>query len=138
MPSVVIKPAPDLDQYVIWSTITDSPHAYGNRAEVVEMLRAGIRHGDRDDRSNPDAAIDRADEWGSSAYPLWGRGHWHDDTYVYAQAGFLRRKDLWQAAGLEHAGRRREILDLLTPLDDDEGGRRLAEARTVAGTTGTP
>jgi hypothetical protein len=123
----VIKPDRGRDEYVTWSTVTESPHGYGNRAEVVGLLRDGIRRHDAEDRANPEAAVDRADGWGSSAFPKWGFGHWDDESFIYQQAGSLPRDCLWRAAVLQCEGRGRDILDLLDPFEDDEGGAWLEE-----------
>jgi len=131
MPSVVIKPHPDRDEYVVWSTITERPYAGGNRAEILELLHDGIRR-DEGDRRNPDAAVERADRWGSSALPEWGFGHWDDEMFIYQQAGLLHRKDLWRATVLECEERDREVLDLLDPFGDDEGGEHLARCKAMA------
>lgn len=128
MPSVVIKTSPDEDRYVVWSTVTESPHAYGSRAEMADLLRAGIRGGDPGDRRNPEPVLARVDEHGSSDFAgCWG---WDDDEFVYKRAGWLRRQDLWAAAQLQCDRRERDLLDLLQPLEDDEEDRaRLAEVK---------
>lgn len=132
MPSVVIKPDRDRDEYVVWSTITETPHAYGDRAEMRDMLLDGVRRNDEEDRRNPDAALDRADRWGSSAFPQWGYGHWDDEGFIYQQAGWLHREDLAYAARLVCEERDREVLDLLDPFEDDEGGTHLARCKAIA------
>ncbi len=132
MPSVVIKPDRDRDEYVVWSTVTESPHGFGSRAEVVELLRDGIRRSD-EDRRDPESPVARADKWGSSAMPAWGEGHWGDDVFIYHQAGILRRHFLGRAARLLAAGRERDVLELLEPFEDEDGPERLAEAKRRAG-----
>ncbi len=132
MPSVVIKPDRVRDEYVIWSTVTESPHGYGSRAEVIELLRGGIRRNDAEDRANPEAAVARADVWGSSAFPEWGFGHWDDESFIYQQSGSLPRDCLWRASVLQCEERERDILDLLDPFEDDEGGAWLEERKRRA------
>lgn len=129
MPSVVIKPCRDRDEYVVWSTVTESPHGYGDRTEMAELLRGGIRRNDEQDRRNPEPALARADRYGSSAHPEWGEGHWGDDCWIYHQAGILRRSGLYRAAVLQCEGRERDILDLLEPFDDEDGPRILVHAK---------
>lgn len=132
MPSVVIKPDRGRDEYVVWSTVTESPHAYGNRAEMLELLRNGIRGSD-EDRADPEGPVRRAHHFGSSAMGGWTVGHWEDDCFIYRQAGILRRPDLHRAAVLQCEGRERDILDLLDPLEDDDDARRhLARLRDRA------
>lgn len=126
MPSVVIKPEAGSDTYVVWSTITESPHAYGTRQQVCAYLR--LRPGWQAD-DLPEDRVDRADRYGSSAYPRWGFGHWGDDTFIYRQTGLLHRRDLCRAVDLAVAGRERDLLDLLEPFDDDDGPQWLAECK---------
>ncbi len=132
MPSVVIKPDRDRDRYVVWSTVTESPHGYGTRDQVVELLRDGIRRSS-EDPADPYSPLDRADRNGSSAMGGWTEGHWDDDFFIYMQAGVLRRKDLWTAAVWLCEGRDRDVLDLLEPLEDDgdgfSGTERLKEVK---------
>ncbi len=126
MPSVVIKPARDRDEYVVWSTVTESPHGYGNRAQTMALLRSGIRG---TDAADPDLVLRNADHWGSSARSPWEFGHWDDTEVIYKQAGLLPRRRLYKAAVFQCAGRERTLLDLLTPLWDDDGVRHLARAK---------
>lgn len=125
MPSVVIKPDRDRDEYVVWSTVTESPHGYGSREQMARLLQSGIRN-DTDDVVDPTAALDRADRHGSSAMGGWTAGHWGHDRWgwIYQQVGWLARKDLWQAAVWQCEGRVRDILDLLEPLEDDDEMRQ--------------
>lgn len=124
MPSVVIKPARDRDEYVVWSTVTESPHGYGTREQMVGLLRAGMRGSD-EDRSDPETPVRNATHWGSSADARWAKGHWEDESFIYHQAGWLRRGDLFLAAQAMDGDGCREglIFDLLTPLEDDEEDR---------------
>ncbi len=122
MPSVVIKPVRDRDEYVVWSTVTESPHGYGNRAQMVELLRAGIRG---NDAADPEEVVRNATHWGSSARGGWTEGHWDDRSFIYHQAGWLHGRDLFLAAQAMDGDGCREglILDLLTPLEDDDEKR---------------
>lgn len=89
MPSYVVKADPDLDLYVLWSSIVDGPCESGTREEMVEIL---FFHDDAKYRF-PDAVrseiqerLDRADKNGTSA--MWPRegpdaeGGWEDDTFL--------------------------------------------------------
>ncbi len=122
MPSVVIKPTRDRDEYVVWSTVTESPHGYGNREQMVELLRAGIRS---NDAADPEEVVRNATHWGSSARDDWTEGHWDDEEFIYHQAGRLHRRDLFLAAQAMDGDGCREgrLLDLLTPLEDDDEDR---------------
>ncbi len=139
MPSVVIKPARGRDEFVVWSTVTESPHGYGNRTQMAELLQAGIRDNDPGDVVDPLAALDRADRNGSSAMGGWTEGHWgrNEWGWIYKQVGWVQRKDLWQAAVWQCEGRVREILDLLDPLEDDDEHRRLLAKRKRKTRNGT-
>ncbi len=122
MPSVVIKPARDRDEYVVWSTVTESPHGHGTRAQMLNLLRAGIRGNAEPDA---DTVLRRADHWGSSAMGGWTEGHWDDDEFIFHQAGWLHRRDLWRVASMMDGDGcpERDVLDLLTPLEDDADER---------------
>lgn len=78
MPSYIIKPEPDQDFYVIWSTIVDGPTEWGTRAEVEEHLLAeAARH----QAAETAQRFDRADETGSSAHER-GNGDWTDSGFT--------------------------------------------------------
>lgn len=60
------------DQFVEWSSSVDAPVTYVmSRAEAAKVLGCHDCPGCRCRRWS-DSAIDRADETGSSGYPLWG------------------------------------------------------------------
>lgn len=70
MPSYIIKPKRDEDFYVTYSTVVDSPTAFGSREDY------------ENDRTGEDR-IARAEEHGTSA--LWGNPPylgWHEDTIM--------------------------------------------------------
>lgn len=62
MPAYIIKPRPDEDFYLRWSTIVDAPTAWGTRAELTEALshygseEAAPGRFNRADRSGTSAA----------------------------------------------------------------------------------
>jgi hypothetical protein len=58
MGNFLMKPDPNEDFYVEWSTVTGDPIAYGDRKEFQEY----------DPERYKDARFDRADETGTSAY----------------------------------------------------------------------
>jgi hypothetical protein len=45
MGHTLVKPSPDADMYVIWSTYTDCPIFYGDRAETFQELGGYIPPG---------------------------------------------------------------------------------------------
>ena len=123
MPSVVIKPFRDRDEYVVWSTVTESPHGYGNRAEIVDLLRSGIRCNDVVD---PEEVARNATHWGSSARGGWTEGHWDDDGFIFKQIGWLPRAHLFEVArmmGAVGGCLLRDVLAFVEPFEDDEEDR---------------
>lgn len=76
MPRVIVKPSPDIDLYIDWSTVSDAPCRVGSREE---MLGGGI-----------DAErLDAADRNGSSANESWRAGWWRDKGFIV--------QDFWAA-----------------------------------------
>jgi hypothetical protein len=122
MPQVVVKPDRHRDEYVVWSTVTETPVTYGCRRYMTRWLAAN--DGRRSEESRPLRRLRRADRLGSSAYPEWGDGHWDDGGQIYEQRGWLRRRDLYRAAVLLCAGRESEVWDLLEPFEDETEVRR--------------
>jgi hypothetical protein len=125
----VIKPARDRDEYVVWSTVTESPHGYGDRAQVVELLRAGIRGSD-EDRQDPETPVRNAHHWGSSARGGWTEGHWDDDFFIFKQVGTLPRAHLFEAARrMARPGGCQlwYVLELVEPFGDDDGREHYAK-----------
>ncbi|MER7331785.1 MULTISPECIES: hypothetical protein [unclassified Micromonospora] len=129
MPSIVVKPQQGRDLYVIWSTITECPIAWGDRAETLEWL-----HEDWQCRqpgvipdllSDPAGRLDRADIYGTSAaggYAFFGR--WDYDGFMYEQRGILPRHLLARACELLEADREPEVWDLLEPIEEGMEVRR--------------
>lgn len=79
MPRYILKPKPDEDFYVTYSTIVDAPVLWGTRDEIW--------HEDPDAFRN---RLDRADETGSSAmWPRTGAPYmgW-DETEIIVREGF--------------------------------------------------
>lgn len=116
MGTYLIKPDPDVDWYAYWSSVVDSPLAWGSKASLAARPDIGPE-------LNPDR-FERADETGTSlrhARSSWAR---HPTIIVYESApespGTLRLADL--RAFCEHleAGRNTEAQALLTPFDDED------------------
>ena len=116
MPSYVIKPHRDKDQYVYWSEIVDAPHCWGTREEILTYLQ------ELDAGPIPEQRMDRADEFGTSA--LWGspRIYSFDDenrSVIYEQRGTVKVENLWDFCNsLLAAGPEWE--EFITPFEDDE------------------
>ncbi|MFE9099867.1 hypothetical protein [Actinomadura geliboluensis] len=72
MPYYILKPDPDRDLYVEWSTIVDAPVGHGTRAEWVAEGIAPAR-------------LDRADRTGTSAYRPLAVGAWDDAELMVAE-----------------------------------------------------
>lgn len=76
MPSYILKPKPDEDFYLRYSTVVDSPCESGTRAEMLAW-------------GHDPARLDRADERGTSALvgepPWYG---WQDET-IHVREGVM-------------------------------------------------
>lgn len=75
MGNYLIKPDPDEDFYVEWTTYTDSPIAYGPRKEFQDYEPAVYT----------DKRFERTDENGSSYF--LGCGRWDDEDLQLVEAG---------------------------------------------------
>lgn len=79
MPTYIIKPRRDEDFYIRYSTIVDSPTAWGTKSELTATLRYDEAKAER---------FDRADLNGTSALADWPEGSgkyqygWHEDTFI--------------------------------------------------------
>lgn len=74
MPSILIKIEPDVDWYVMWSTVVDNWVAAGSRAEIED------EYSDELDMVKPER-FDRADQYGTSDMSI--RNHkWGDDEFL--------------------------------------------------------
>ncbi len=125
MGNVVIKLDRDRDEYVLWSTETESPIAYGTRTEMLDHLGGDLQPGTCptcqqyvSHQSIPTARLARADVKGSSDMSH-GWGWWDYDEFLYAQQGTLARSDLARACALLCDGREADVAALLTPFDED-------------------
>lgn len=122
----IIKTAPDRDQYVLYSSSSDTPVFLGTRAEVITELGGDVadrcptcRQGSP--RDNVLRRLARADECGSSTHLV---GQWDDAEIQYGQQGMMRREDLARVVELLADDREAEVLAMLTPFEDvEEFGR---------------
>jgi hypothetical protein len=122
MGTIVVKPDRDVDFYVGWSSVTESPHWWGTRSEAAEYIHEDARQrGGVDDP--PEKRLARADEHGTSAYDRRDGG-WDDDGFIYEQRGWLPRRSLAAACALLGAGREAAVWDLLEPFEDEAEVRR--------------
>lgn len=106
MPHEIIKPSPDEDFYIDWSSITEAPCYWGTREHMAREVEPG--DGKR---------FDRADQNGSSAMhsagTFWGRDE------IFMQQGIVPRANMRalceriEAAGGDSSI---DVSDLLTPL----------------------
>lgn len=116
MGHVIIKPAPERDEYVYWSTIVEAPLGWGDRAEMLRLVEDDRRRypglGDP-----PEVRLDRADRFGSSAKD--GTYRWGVEELIYEQRGYLARKDLYRACELLGRDDEPAVWDLMTPFEDE-------------------
>lgn len=125
MGTIVIKPDPDLDFYVGWSTIVEAPTWFGSRTDALRYIAEDHRRSDGP-ADPPGQRLARADKYGSSVKPEadYGFGYWDDDGFIYEQRGILPRKHLVEAC--RRLGRNDEagVWDLLEPFEDETEVRR--------------
>lgn len=113
MPHFILKPEPDKDLYVLWSTISEAPYFVGTRAETQQKLIAWSED-PHDDR------LDRADRRGTSSVD--GLDGWDDGkttgSVIVEQKGLVALKDLPEVYRCMQAG---ESYDhVVTPFVDRE------------------
>lgn len=128
MGNTIVKIAPDRDEYVIWSSNTETPLWLGTRAELLEEL--GDIHGECPTCHSriswidtTRARIERADERGSSS----GHGSWwweyNGEPYkgIYAQLGLVARENLPAIVELltDYEVDDPQIVALLEPFEDE-------------------
>lgn len=126
MGHILIKPVPDRDEYVYWSTVVEAPIGYGNREEMLADFAEEWKrdHGDIPPQgwSAPEARLTRTDKYGSSS--MEGFFRWDDTELIFEQRGMLARKDLYRAAVLLSEERDAEVWDMMTPFEDETEVRR--------------
>jgi hypothetical protein len=115
---VIIRQAPDLDEYVVWCTSSERFVAVGDRAEIARD--AAELEPERDDL---DARLDHLDLHGSSMIP-YTLGWWDHEALIYEQRGLLPRRYLYLAALLQIASRHDEVWNLLEPFEGETEVRR--------------
>lgn len=115
---IVIKQAPDRDEYIIWCNSFERPIAVGNRAEIAEDAQTI-----EPDRTDIKERLDHTDLHGSSMIP-YPFAWWDHKSLIYMQRGCLPREHLAKAARLRLAGCEAEVLDLLVPFEDETEVRR--------------
>ena len=120
MADTIIKPNKDEDFYVLWSSIVDSPLAWGSAEEL-----AGFHEEIRGEPPTPERMA-RVDRTGTSAlwpsaedpYMAWGDP---DQSLIFEQRGTIRRDRL--KALCERLGTERSVTDLLDPFDGEDEPR---------------
>jgi len=126
MPSYILKPKPDEAFYVQWSTVVDSPTAWGTR----QALSAALSEWDAR-RAAPER-FDRADLTGTSAHGGYYYG-WNCDTALIRELdgvpdGLIRLSDLRQVCEAIEREDVAALRDLVEPLRTSPKTRRSHEA----------
>lgn len=89
MPSYIVKPKPDEDFYIYWSTVVDGPVGWGSRKDLKRDISGDSLIAGNDQR------FDRADETGTSS--IAGFGGWEETEFVVREIGphpfILNRED---------------------------------------------
>ncbi|UDL16524.1 hypothetical protein SEA_ZOOMAN_283 [Microbacterium phage Zooman] len=88
MPRYFIKPEPDVDLYVWWSTIVDAPIMWGTRAEFMEQYESD-REMMFDFGRDFEERLDRADATGSSSHFYTAR-----EELIFGGVGYLPWKNI--------------------------------------------
>jgi hypothetical protein len=101
---LIVKAAPDRDQYVGWSNVCEMPAGVWSRETALEY-------------GFPPSRLDRADATGSSSHI--GDGAWDDNGFVAEQRGWLRRELLGDYAVEYLHGDREAAYALLEPFDSE-------------------
>lgn len=101
---LLVKAAPDRDQYVGWSNVCEMPAGVWSRESALEY-------------GFPPSRLDRADATGSSS--RIGDGAWDDKGFVAEQRGWLRRDRLGEYAVEYLHGDREAAFALLEPFEDE-------------------
>lgn len=112
----IVKPSPDRDEYVEWSTIVEAPMRIGSRADFVRELGQGVA-----------SRLDRADETGTTSYPpprgpqdgAWG------DVLIFEQRGTISCAKLSEFTHLLLDGDLQGALRLCEPFEDEDRVRGL-------------
>lgn len=92
MSSYIVKPKPDEDFYIYWSSVVDAPTMWGTRAEMAQALDRRGR-----DEGEP-VRFARADETGTSS--LDGFEDWDTTEFWVHNIGdkpFIVERENWRA-----------------------------------------
>jgi hypothetical protein len=115
MPNFILKPEPDVDQYVLWSAITEVPYFVGTRDECKAKL---TRWNEGEDAA-ADERFDRADRSGTSS--VEGLDGWDDGkttgSVIVEQRGLVQLKDLPEVFRCMEA--KRPYDHVVTPFEKD-------------------
>lgn len=113
MPAFVVKPDPAVDFYVYWSTVVESPLAWGSIAELEADWPDLTGHGPFDPER-----FARAGRTGSSAHCLNFGYPYGSEGMIYEQQGWLPRANLPELCHRLEVGA--PVDDLLEPFEDDQ------------------
>lgn len=106
----IIKPDPDIDRYVAWSSIVDGPVVWGERDAVGDWLRLwegpDANSPERFARAdaNGTSLLDGDDGWDCKALLVLNGGH---------SRGWLPRERVWEWLEADMPN------EMLNPLEDD-------------------
>lgn len=121
MGDVVIKPSRDVDLYIVWSTIVESPLTWGNRIDIEHWLYErhdarfpGVPH---NEMTIPASRLTRADVNGTSDATGEQFFGWDDEEFIYEQRGFLPRRHLARMCELLEQDNEAGVWDLLEPFE---------------------
>lgn len=92
----IIKVEKELDLYIVWSSVVESPLYVGSTEEVASYLMQPTKNSmgtHINSRAYVDGVLDRATRYGSSGYEPFGCT-WDDAGEIFEQRGFLPRKNL--------------------------------------------
>lgn len=124
MPSYIVKPDPELDLYVRWSTIVDNLTAVGTRKQFDNQYKKDLLNG-IDSEWKPER-FDRADLTGTSAFH--GDFGWDGGGAVVHNMsvredrhfGWLPREKFTQYCVLYSQGKVLEAENLVEPFEDED------------------
>jgi hypothetical protein len=124
MPSYIVKPDPDVDLYVRWSTIVDNVTALGTRAQFDHGYKKDLLNG-IDSDWKPER-FERADQTGTSAFD--GDYGWNDRWIMVhnlsvredRHSGMLSRENFLKYCTLIYEGKQLEAENLVEPFEDED------------------